>query len=903
MSKREQKRELRARALAGLKSNQFWGQYSAGTVDRMAGTVANLIESGALSSGEEVVLAERGSDRRDESAAEDGDMLREVTAGPRGGARKTLFGGERLGELEAQRPNRDGVTWEQMKRMWRSAQVVLGLAAIEAPIIGTLSEVPEVISEDPMVRGFVRKMLTGFWRGLVRSSIRGGVPFGYQPHEKLWHREDFAWSWAAVENGHPVTRSAALSNAWILRRCKDIDPEGVKIWVDSKTDSYAGFTVKDAHNVPDIVWAKKSFIYTSGKMWGNLHGSPRLGPAYEPYYEYEVMKFFAGRYFERYGEPGVKIYFDPRPAMDQNAVKELYPGQKAIQAAEAYRGSGLFAMPSDRDDDGHLLNEFDLITDDKRAGEWTAVLDFHLKMVLRALVVPERVVTQGGETGSFKMSQTHLDVFLQTLQGEIENFIEHVNTYIVPQIVGLNLRDAAPAHLIAPDITKENQDILAQVVGHIMRKDPAGRQVVDLTRALLELNIPTREIEEPKPEAEFEQIELQAKKTPLDSKAEEFMTRVEAKLDKAEDSPKKKVFEAEKAMKKVASGFLKGAKLTDDGRLKKRGNVRALAAAQKKIAAIGVSLEQHFSSDDGERGGEYLEPFGEQAIADLEELADVYGEILPRGWKSRIRSEKELARSFGNALGSYLENVVRIVERTAPALGALLATAWDKQEVVDEELYNKALLAGAAQEALEEAEEEAEGKAKQAVVAIGALLKGIQEEAGADEGRWEDELEDAAEDTTKELDLDEADQDTLEEAVDDAVRAVSKVAMLKHKDTIVGKVEDYKTHRGYVDLTVESPARGAYRWTLWAAAKLFGWDLFKFYRGPKTEEVDGTPSGTSLEYDGVLGTTEWWDDQGRKRGTEDPLQLYMFHYGDRGYAYPVPRRWAEEQGLEWRKTG
>jgi len=776
---------------------------------------------------------------------------------------------------------------------------------------------------DPEVAAFVRATLLPVWKSLVRSSANA-EDFGYLPHEKRFKTEDIEWSWPVVEDGKTAIRTASKKGAWLPKRYKDIDPDGVKIWLDEETGAFGGFTEKGDHTIEGLTPADKAFVYTVGKEFGNLFGKSRLARAYDPYVHYSYAEFFQGRYFERFGEPGIKVRFDPNPVIDESGTRENEPGEQAVAAAASYKGSGVVALPSTTDEDGNLLNEFDIINDDRRGEVWIALLEFWLKQILRSLLITDRTLTQDTRLGSYGMAKAHTETFLDSLQESVESFIDQVNAYIVPQLIELNLgKNRAKAYLQVPRVSREYEAILVKVFENLVREEPSAREAIDTLEVLRKLNIPTRGVEEGAADVEAapgqaaattssgsdaaallstQMADLAKGSQGLDRLAKKMMAVVEEDVDKAAEPVREKIFGYEDRMKKVALDFLKGAKVDDAGKIKKIGNERALKSALKKIDSIADEMETWFASKEGQKSSNYLATFGDRGIEDVGKLADIYGATMPKGWKSAIRDEK-LARGFGASLRSFLENITRVADRTKSGIREALTSGVDRHMVVDAVKRNGRFMRHAAERVVDDGIKGLQGAARRAATWLKDELPSVARAAGDKAALWTTKLGGRVAVAIGRENLTGTPEKQIKDLGKAMIASVAAVKLLDEADTLPSKVEDLKTHRGYVDLTVEGPARGAYRWALWSGAELAGWDVWKFFKGPKTTEVQGKPAASSERYDGMLATTNWWEEEGRRENVEEPLQLYLFHYGDRDYTYPMPRDWAEERGLAFRKAG
>ena len=892
---------LKEIALKRVEADSNLGKYAVATRERVAGLAAKMAAE---------IVEEDGDTTRKKG------LRRETTKIQTGGG-AGVYTAQKLNGLVKQNDPKT-VSFRKLKEMREHGHIQLGLTAVKAPMIRALSKFPPVVSKDPEVAGFIKAAMLPAWKALVRSSMNA-EDFGYIPHEKIFEVADIEWSWVESDKeGEDAIQTSNLKGAWLPEKYKDIDPEGVKIWLDDDTGEFGGFTEKGREEMKYLTDAGNAFLYTVRKEFGNLFGKSRLARAYDPYCHYTYAEFFQGRYFERFGEPGLKVHFDPNPVQDAAGTREQEPGSQAIAAACDYKGSGVIALPSTRDDEGNLLNEFDIISDDRRGDVWIQLLEFWLKQILRSLLITDRTLTQDTRLGSYGMAKAHTETFLDNLQESVESFIGQVNRFIVPQLIDLNLgKERERAYLVPPQVNREHQAILYKVFEALLKKDGGVHGAIDALEIMKELNIPTIDVTEAEPERptelpdneatqkrideETERVAQLAKSIgTLDDSAKKMMSAMEADLDKAAAPVRKKIFGFEDRMKKVALDFVDKAKLDDTGRIKKSANEKALSVAKKKIDAIAAEMEKWFGSEEGQKASNYLATFGDRGIADFEKLSKIYGADLPAGWKSNIRDEK-LARGFGAGLRSFLDNIKNVAGRTKAGIKEAMTLGVDRNEVVNAVKRNGRFLRHAAERAVTDGIKGLKGSALKAGNFIKSSLPTIATGAGDKPELWGSAMTALATAAIAREALKGDDAKQIKDIGKAATTSVEAVKLLDEDDTLPARLKDTNTHHGYVDLTVEGPARGAYRWALWSGAGLAGWNLFKSYRNSKTEDVDGVPSEASLKYDGVLADLNWWDAEGLKAGRPEPLQQYGFHYGDRDFYFPMPEEWAEKQGLAWKK--
>jgi hypothetical protein len=368
-------------------------------------------------------------------------------------------------------------------------QLRLALAAIKAPIVSLPWRAE---SAEPGLARFVEAALRPLWRSLVRSALNA-VDFGFQVHEKVWQVADLAVEGPRGAGGRSLR---IYRDAVTYRKLKDLDPASVVILTD-ETGDFAGFR-QLATDV--VVPAEKAFVVTCEREWGNLYGSGRLDAAYEPWYWCRVMYASCNRYFERKGDPPIKGHAPAEVRLDAegNEVNSLDEANAVIQSL---RAGGTAVFPDERDEHGNPRWDFNFLLDDKRADMFLAYIQ-HLEVLkLRALLVPERVLTHEGAAGSYALAEEHTDTFLRSEELLIQELLDHVNRYLVPQLVFYNFGpDVPPVRITTPGLSRANQELMKELVlrllaaegGARVAQQPALASLLDAVKLLEELNLPVR---------------------------------------------------------------------------------------------------------------------------------------------------------------------------------------------------------------------------------------------------------------------------------------------------------------------------------------------------------------------------------------------------------------------------
>lgn len=363
-----------------------------------------------------------------------------------------------------------------LKKMRVDPQIALGLSAVKSPITGVTWW---AVSADEDAARFVEAALAPVWTHVMRTSL-AAVEFGFQAAEKVFEVRDVEYE----VGGRKRTRRGV-----VYRKLRDLDPEEATIAVDDRGD-FAGVRAGGAFLPPE-----KCFVMTLGKEWGNLYGQSRLEPAYEPWYWASVMYLFANRYFERKGDPAIigRAPAEERIDSEGNRVRTL---DEAARVISSLRSGGTAVFPDERDDSGNQRWSFEYLVDDKRADMFISYIEHLQVMKLRAILVPERTMTQDASAGSYAMASEHTETFLRNEETLLSEIVEHVNRYIVRPLVEFNFGPGVDARIETGGVRRKNESLLKDILFKVIDAEAAGKsrtaEIVDAVKVLEQLNVARR---------------------------------------------------------------------------------------------------------------------------------------------------------------------------------------------------------------------------------------------------------------------------------------------------------------------------------------------------------------------------------------------------------------------------
>jgi hypothetical protein len=362
------------------------------------------------------------------------------------------------------------VSFSTIKEMRKHGQVNLALKIIKLPLMGLNWWVE---CEDKDIANFVQnELLKPIWKSLLKTTLVG-VDYGFAPHEKVFE----------MRNGK-----------WVYKKIKPVDPTTVDLKRNDETDSFDGFVQDNIIKVE----AEKAFVYVHDiDVDGNMYGRGRVILAKDPWYYLTAACYpFYMRYLERRGMPAVKAWAPPE-VRKTSAGEDVDCLDEAKKMGEALMNEMVVAFPAEYDQhSGKPLWGLEYMVDDKRGEQFLDGINHMLMLILRYMLVPERIYMQATEVGSYSMARVHEDMFFQGEMGLINEVIDYFNKYVIPQPIVLNFGQSAPmAYIKTEPLRQENREILSEIliklieitskIGTVPKDFP-----IDLVNILEQLNVP-----------------------------------------------------------------------------------------------------------------------------------------------------------------------------------------------------------------------------------------------------------------------------------------------------------------------------------------------------------------------------------------------------------------------------
>jgi len=376
----------------------------------------------------------------------------------------------------------EGPSYDILEKMRRHPQLTLGLSFIKLP----LSAVNWWVEcEDERIAACVDAWVRPLWPRFFWSVMRS-FEFGWQPFEKVWQRNE---SKVLMPDGKTVAWNGP---AVTYDKLRDLKQSKYKIiWEGGE---YAGIRERSVGG--KSASPERTFVASNDVEYGNIYGTTGMIAAYDPWYRGSIIAQFLARYLERRGNPTAVARYPEGDKVKRSATgataKRIDPQKRALAVASSLKEHTSAALPSTRDDDGNYLWELSFLEDRQRAGQFVEALERYDQLMLRALVVPDLVVTEGREgRGSYAQAVEKAEMFAEAEEARLADWLMQINRWIVPPLVLYNFgASAPPAKIVSDGLQREDSDLIRDVVKNLVE---TGKMNVDIERLAERAHIPLDE--------------------------------------------------------------------------------------------------------------------------------------------------------------------------------------------------------------------------------------------------------------------------------------------------------------------------------------------------------------------------------------------------------------------------
>ena len=299
---------------------------------------------------------------------------------------------------------------------------------------------------------FIADQLIDRRQQIMRSAIFGGIDFGWAPFEKVFEVKEI--------EGKPRV---------VLRKLKPLLQDLTSILVEKDTGAFAGFQQEEV-KVP----LQESLLISfrvEGTYW---YGESLLENDRESYNDWHEANAGLTKYEAKAAGSHIVVHFPVGQSEVDGVLTDN--GEIAKDILAAIVASGSVTIPSNvKSYVDNLADENPAwkieILEDKGGRQPTFIdgLKYRDTQIVRGLETPERVLTEG-KFGTKAEAGEHKELAITNLENTDELVTQHVNWYVVDQLLALNYGEDArgSVYLVSSPISDAALAYLQQVYDKIL---------------------------------------------------------------------------------------------------------------------------------------------------------------------------------------------------------------------------------------------------------------------------------------------------------------------------------------------------------------------------------------------------------------------------------------------------
>jgi hypothetical protein len=360
------------------------------------------------------------------------------------------------------------------------------------------------------------------------------LDFGFQAMSKKWQFANPGGVWEDQTKLDGTTGLPQIKPIWdegnvlpkIWRPFTALRPELVQPTFDDTTGEFTGilYTLPTTSASEDATRGAKKKKTGQGQMqidvyhamWatnqkdaehGSIYGYPLTGYARDYWWTYKFLFGLSNRGYERLAIPPVLAYHPEGSTIVDGATGETRPNWEiALEMAERLRSNAVAAVPSTMAEAGvgeasNTQRAWDfkyLDTPSEALSVFDDRFNYLNVMKLRACWVPELAFTGGevGRTGG-NVAEQMAEVFTESQQLNMDELIEEINDYMIPQLLLLNfpdfIKNGGSAKVKSKGFAKSDLELYQQILQLLGQADPANLNQIDVIEILKRLSIPVKD--------------------------------------------------------------------------------------------------------------------------------------------------------------------------------------------------------------------------------------------------------------------------------------------------------------------------------------------------------------------------------------------------------------------------
>jgi hypothetical protein len=213
-----------------------------------------------------------------------------------------------------------------------------------------------------------------------------------------------------------------------------------------------------------------SFVFTYRKEFATLMGKSAFRAAYY-HYEKKHRLYYIANQMAQFGALPPKKVTAPKGAKQKDI--DLH-----VALADQLGVSSTIGLP-----DGWELDAYDAA---KGRYDPMGLIDHHNAEMARSILAQFMMLGTGGSTGSWALSKDQSDMFIIALRGVMNSIEEHINSYVLPDLVNYNYESPKYPRFKFANLTDATVELLKEAMTLVFNKIEDGKLPEDLVTGVMD---------------------------------------------------------------------------------------------------------------------------------------------------------------------------------------------------------------------------------------------------------------------------------------------------------------------------------------------------------------------------------------------------------------------------------
>ena len=379
------------------------------------------------------------------------------------------------------------VTYAKSRCMRRDPTIALAREVSIAPILSSQWGFQADDKYEDQ-REFIKWQMERIRRDFLRYSLLGQIDFGWKAYEKVFAVEDHP------EHGTRI----------VLDKLKPLLNDITFAMYGRDTGNFLGLAQNDLHSSLDVVINASHSLFINFDDEGTTeYADPLMCAVEQPYDEWLETNAAANRYDTKVAGSHWLVYY-PIGRSTYNGDEDVDNADIAKGVLSSLRSSGSVTVPvqvssmmSDMNDQATGW-KIELVDGAGKAADFVTRLKYLDSLKIRGMMVPERSIVEG-TFGTKAEAESHFNAAMMIMQLRHEMLTDHLNQFLVNQLLETNYGMQDTVKLIAQPLVDEKVAMFQNLFTALTTNASTSLSVLDsinIEEVLDTLKIPHDEVDE-----------------------------------------------------------------------------------------------------------------------------------------------------------------------------------------------------------------------------------------------------------------------------------------------------------------------------------------------------------------------------------------------------------------------